>query len=165
MKTLYNLYAPQMLSVCFRYVNNRDDANDILQEAFYLVFKNLKQLKNPEALSGWIKRIVINSALAFIKNKKKLYAVNEISFAEEICVQDYIIEKLSAEEIIVLIKELPIGYRTVFNLYAIEGYSHAEIAEKLGISVGTSKSQLFDARKVLKLKLTNIANKSDVKVG
>ena len=165
MKTLYSLYAPQMLSVCFRYVNNRDDANEIFQEAFYLVFKNLKQLKKPEALSGWIKQIVINTALGFIRNKKKLYVVNEISFVEDIAVSDNVIDQMSADEINDLIKELPIGYRTVFNLYAIEGYKHSEIAEKLGISIGTSKSQLFDARKLLKMKLAKLENKISTKVG
>ena len=140
-----------MLSVCYRYAKNKDDAKDIFQQAFYLVYKNIRQLRDPNALSGWVKRIFVNVALQYYKDKSSLYAVKEISDQEyEIQSTDNPLSRLREQEIIQLIQKLPNGSREIFNMYAIEGYTHKEISEKLGISIGTSKSQLHDARKILK---------------
>lgn len=158
-KVLYDKYASQMYSVCLRYSNSKDDANDIFQQAFYTVYKNLKQIKNPAALSGWIKRIFVNTALEHLKKKARFTSVEDIETVVETEHNwNDAIQNISTQELTNLIQQLPIGSRMVFNLYAIEGYSHKEISEQLGISVGTSKSQLFDARKTLKKAVTELQN-------
>jgi len=146
-----------MYSVCLRYASSKEDANDIFQQAFYLVYKNLKQLKNPDALSGWVKRIFVNTDLELVKKNAK-YSSNEGFDERNDSAQSWndAIQQLNTEEIGKLIQQLPEGCRMVFNLYAIEGYSHKEIAEQLDISVGTSKSQLHDARKTLKAAIINL---------
>lgn len=156
-KVLYDKYASQMYSVCLRYANSKEDANDIFQQAFYLVYKNLKQLKNPDALSGWVKRIFVNTALELVKKNAKYSNTEDFDEMND-SAQSWndAIQKINTEEIGKLIQKLPEGCRMVFNLYAIEGFSHKEIAEQLGISVGTSKSQLFDARKTLKAAVINL---------
>ncbi|NOQ71725.1 MAG: sigma-70 family RNA polymerase sigma factor [Crocinitomix sp.] len=149
-KKLYDLYAPQMMSVCYRYLKNDEAAKEVFQQAFFNVFKNLKQLKDPKTLSGWIKQIFVNAALTNLNSKKRLYLIGELSDANNgFENQNQAIDNLEVEVIMNMIENLPAGCRTVFNMYAIDGYSHKEIAEHLGISVGTSKSQLHDARKML----------------
>lgn len=140
-----------MLSVCHRYASNDEDAKDIFQQAFYLVYKNIDQLKDYKALSGWIKRIFVNTALQYYKKSQTRLVVEDVS-EQTLDLHDSIdpISQMSEKEIIVLIKQLPHGCREVFNLFAIDGYSHKEIAEQLNISIGTSKSQLHDARKLLR---------------
>lgn len=140
-----------MLSVCHRYANNEDDAKDIFQQAFYLVYKNIDQLKDPNALSGWVKRIFVNTALQYYKKNHARLVIEDIS-EQNIELEGSVdpISRMREEEIIVLIQQLPHGCREVFNLFAIDGYSHKEIAEQLNISIGTSKSQLHDARKLLR---------------
>ena len=156
-KELYDKYASQMYSVCMRYANSKDDANDIFQQAFYSIYKSLNQVKNPEALSGWIKRIFVNTALEFgNKNTRFNHLENIESVVDSNENWNDAIQNLNIEELAGLIQQLPEGTRMVFNLYAIEGYSHKEIAEQLGISSGTSKSQLFDARKKLKTAVNNL---------
>lgn len=144
-----------MFSVCLRYVNNQTDAEDVFQQGFFLVYKNLHQLKNVEALSGWIKRIFVNVALEHNRKKHQLRIVENpelLSSLKAIDVNEAI-NLLATEELSILIQSLPTGCREVFNLYIIDGFSHKEIAEQLQISIGTSKSQLFDARKILKNKI------------
>lgn len=156
-KQLYDQYASQMYSVCMRYANSKDDANDIFQQAFYLIYKNLNQLKNPEALSGWVKRIFVNTALEVVKKNARYSNIEDMESAVNSNENwNDAIQNLSTKELAVLIQQLPDGTRMVFNLYAIEGYSHKEISEQLGISLGTSKSQLFDARKKLKAAVINL---------
>ena len=148
-----------MYSVCLRYANSKDEANDMFQQAFYLVYKNLKQVKNPEALSGWIKRIFINTALEILKKNAKFSSVENIDeFDDSEQNWNDAIQKINTEEIAKLIQKLPKGCRLVFNLYIVEGYSHKEIAEQLEISVGTSKSQLHDARKTLKAAIIDLGD-------
>ena len=120
-----------MYSVCLRYASSKEDANDIFQQAFYLVYKNLKQLKNPDALSGWVKRIFVNTDLELVKKNAK-YSSNEGFDERNDSAQSWndAIQQLNTEEIGKLIQQLPEGCRMVFNLYAIEGYSHKEIAEQ-----------------------------------
>jgi RNA polymerase sigma-70 factor (ECF subfamily) len=145
------MYAPQMLSVCHRYSNNSDDAKDIFQQAFYQIYKNIGQIKDYRALSGWVKRIFVNVALQHYKKNQALFIVEDLSNSE-LNLLDSIdpLSHMLEDEIIQLIQKLPEGCRKVFNMYAIEGYSHKEIAKELNISTGTSKSQLHDARKILK---------------
>lgn len=149
-KELYEMHAPYMLNLCNRYSSNQEEAKDIFQEAFYLVYKNIDQLKNPEALHGWVKRIFVNTALQSKKKAQKLFVVEDSTVFAKVTEDFSPLSRLSEKEIIDHIQRLPDGCRKVFNLYAIEGFSHKEIAEVCGISVGTSKSQLHDARKILK---------------
>jgi len=147
-----------MFSVCLRYSKNQTDAEDIFQEGFYLVYKNLTQLKNKEALSGWIKKIFVNVAIEHNRKKYQLRIVEDSDSVSNITAIDLneAISKLATKELTILIQQLPAGCREVFNLYVVDGYPHKDIAEQLSISIGTSKSQLFDARKILKKKI--IAN-------
>ena len=159
MRVLYDKYSARMYSICIRYTKDPDDANDIFQDGFYLGYKNIGQLKNIEALSGWIKRIFINAAIEHFKKKKTILLEElehhtnnlHINWNEGISI-------LSTEEITSFIQELPVGCQTVFNMFSIDGYSHKEIAEHLQLSIGTSKSQLYDARKILKQKMAHIIN-------
>ena len=151
---LYKLYAPKMMSLCLRYTKNKADAEDILQEGFIKVFENIYQLKNAEKLEWWLKRIFINEALQLLKNRKNFISPDAAHVtnlgnrsAEEI------LGSLSMQEIIDRIRELPSGMQTILNLYIIDGLPHKEIAKMLGISEGTSKSQLHVARKLLQEKL------------
>lgn len=151
---LYELYAPKMMGLCFRYTKNQADAEDVFQEGFIKVFEKIHQLQNMEMVEWWIKKVFINEALQLLKNRKKLNFADEYNYtnltnrgAEEI------LGKLGVEEITKIIQELPSGMQMVVNLYIIEGFPHKEIAKLLGISEGTSKSQLHDARKILKQKL------------
>ncbi|MFH1319710.1 MAG: sigma-70 family RNA polymerase sigma factor [Bacteroidota bacterium] len=150
-KALYDMHAPQMLSVCYRYAQNREDAEEIFQQGFYLVYKNIGQLKDYKALSGWVKRIFVNAALQHNQQKQKLYPLsNWEDEGKELSEANAALSTLETVELTKLIRQLPRGCKEVFNLYVVEGYSHKEIAEMMGIAEGTSKSQLHDARKMLK---------------
>ena len=137
-----------------RYSKNTDGANDIFQQAFYLIYKNIGQLKNEKALSGWIKSIFINTALEYIKKNAKFSTLENLDQHHD-ATWDWneAVSNLAVNELTKLIQELPEGCQAIFNLYIIEGFSHKEIATKLNISVGTSKSQLYDARRLLKKKI------------
>ncbi|MFN4083339.1 MAG: RNA polymerase sigma factor [Bacteroidia bacterium] len=145
----YNHFCRIMYAVCLRYSNNTEDANDILQEGFIKVFGKLHQYSGKGSLEGWIKRIFINTALEHYRVHKVYHNQSDIDYANENPQNDFLLEKISVKEILQVLNKMATGYRTVINLYAIEGYSHAEIAEMLGISEGTSKSQLARARQVL----------------
>lgn len=151
---LYNLYASKMLVVCQRYAKNRDEANEILQDGFYRIFKNIYQFKNAGSLEGWIRKIIVNAAIQKYKSRSNIHLVIPIeSVGNTIPDQNDIYSKLSFKEMILLVQQLPTSYRMVFNLYVFEGYKHREIAEILGIAEGTSKSNLSDARMLLQKKL------------
>lgn len=145
-----------MFSVCLRYTKNQEDAEDVFQQAFFLIYKNLFQLKDVEALSGWIKRIVVNEAIEFTKRKYYLRVVDSMDASLNLLPDNAedVLSQMSTDELTNLIQQLPTGCREVFNMYVIDGFSHKEISEKLNISIGTSKSQLFDARKILKMKIS-----------
>lgn len=145
-KELYERYSSKMLALCCRYCKNREEAQDILHEGFIKTLKNLHRFKGDGSFEGWVRRIMINSALEHFRKNKKLQVVEELEHAESQKVNSVALEKMSADEILTLVQKLPAGFKMVFNLYAIEGYSHKEIAEQLGISIGTSKSQLSRAR-------------------
>ena len=145
-KLLYDRYSPKMFGVCKRYARSREDAEDILLEGFYKVFKNIHQYQGSGSFEGWIRRIMVNEALMFLRKKHNFQLTVEVSNIElktEINAE----EELIAEDILNMLDKLPTGYRTVFNLYVLEGYKHREIADILGISINTSKSQLILAKK------------------
>ncbi|HKZ67168.1 MAG TPA: sigma-70 family RNA polymerase sigma factor [Chitinophagaceae bacterium] len=152
---LYDLFAPKMLGVCMRYAKHREEAEEILHEGFLRVFAYIKNFKGSGSFEGWIRKIMINCALLRYRNKSHLYPVSQ-SDVEGPCTtaEPDIISKLNTKELLLLVQSLPPGYRLVFNLYVFEGYKHREIAEALGISEGTSKSNLSDARSILQKALT-----------
>lgn len=156
---LYQWHAPKMLSVCRYYINDVQHAEDVLIKGFFKVFTKLKSYNGKGSFEGWIRRIMVNEAISFLRTKKKL----ELS-TEEVTVPEHtsnnIDTELEVSEIQQLIDNLPEGYRMVFVMYAIEGYKHSEIAKMLHISEGTSKSQLFKARQQLQQQLTQL-NKID----
>ena len=153
-KQLYERYAPKMFAVCYRYADSREDAEDFLQEAFITVFRKLNQWKGEGELGAWIRRIVVNTSLNGVKAKHKMTEVNSELTAEDL--PDYATGFLFHEgkELLELTHHLPPGYRMVFNLHVIEGFSHEEIAVMLGVKSGTSRSQFLRARKLLIGKLT-----------
>lgn len=150
-KQLYQHFAPQMLAVCYRYTKDSDEASDVLQEGFVRVFRNLNQWKEEGELGAWIRKIMVNTALNWLRSKKKIQWVDE-AYIEENHQADSVItpiHRMEAREIANLIRQLPAGYQMVFNLHAVEGYSHVEIAKMLNISEGTCRSQYLRARKYL----------------
>jgi RNA polymerase sigma-70 factor (ECF subfamily) len=152
-KCLFDQFAQRMLLVCQRYVKSPEDAEELLLDGFYKFFTKISSFnyQGDAALYAWLKRIMINECLMCLRAKNVFTIVTEAT-AEEIPLQEEALDNLSAEEIFKLIVQLPVGYRTVFNLYAIEGMNHGEIAELLSISEGTSRSQ-FSKAKVLLQKL------------
>jgi RNA polymerase sigma factor (sigma-70 family) len=149
-KQLYEQFAPAMLGVCFRYTKSIADAEDVLQDGFVKVFKHLDKYKFEGELGGWIRKIMVNTALNYLKTNKKYQY--DLSFSEmalhPVSTDDPLI-KLQAKELSELIRQLPTGFQTIFNLHAVEGYSHVEIASMLGISDGTSRSQYARGRALL----------------
>ncbi len=156
-KVLYQTYASKMYAVCLRYASKRVMADDILQEAFIKVFKYLPSFKFQGSFEGWIRRIVVNTALDHIKRFAEPFEDLEENISESVTINtDEITSNLSVQDLITIIQELPEGKRMIFNLYVFEGYNHKEIAEMLGISVMTSKGQLSKAKKMLQEKLLKI---------
>jgi len=154
---LYKHYASGMLGLCLRYSRNLHEAEDILQDGFIKVFRNLGTLRNIDYLPSWIKTIMINTAITHLnKNKIRFDEITENNVGIEEEESDYVIDHIDPELLLKLIQQLPEGYRIVLNLYVFEELKHKEIAEKLKISVNTSKSQLSKARKNLKNKLEEI---------
>jgi RNA polymerase sigma-70 factor (ECF subfamily) len=147
---LYNLHAPKMLGVCLRYARNREEAEEILQEGFLRVFTYIKTFKGVGSFEGWIRKIMVNAALFRYRNKTQLQPVIRLNNTDhDVAGETDISSGMDAKELLSLVQTLPPGYRMVFNLYVFEGYKHREIAEALGISEGTSKSNLSDARAYL----------------
>jgi RNA polymerase sigma-70 factor (ECF subfamily) len=150
-KLLFQRFAPKMMGVCLRYASSSIEAEDMLQEGLIKVYEKLKMYSGKGSLEGWIRRIVVNTALDIIRKNKKMKFNTSIDDVEySLKKEQYIIENLTVNDLMKILQTIPVGYRTVFNMYAIEGFSHKEIAEELGISVSTSKSQLSRARTVLK---------------
>ncbi len=165
LEMLYQKYSSKMYGICLRFAGNTMEADDILQEGFIKVFTKLKYFRNEGSLEGWIRRIFVNTAINFYR-KKSRYAFNEdledVHFNTARAENGYS-DLLSKEELVNLIQSLPNGYRTVFNLNVVEGYTHKEIGEMLGISDNTSKSQLTRAKTILKKKVL-LLMKEKVKV-
>ena len=148
-EALYNRFSPRMYAVCLRYAGNAEEAEDILQEGFIKIFKKLDTFRSEGSFEGWIRRIFVNTAIEHFRRKRYLQTVSE---KEENTIEGKdisVLDKLAAKDILALIKELSPGYRTVFNMYVVEGYTHKEIADMLNISEGTSKSQLSRAKVIL----------------
>jgi len=159
-KCLFDQYAGKMMLVCRRYVKSPEDAEELMLDGFYKFFKNISSFtyQGDAALFAWLKRIMINECLMFLRKKTVFTIVSETA-AEELSLQEDVLNNLSAVEIFNLIVQLPVGYRTIFNLHAIEGMPHGEIAALLGIAEGTSKSQLSKARTLLQKML--LQNQTD----
>jgi len=140
-----------MMNFCLRYTKNEMDAIEVLNSGFYKVFKNIRQY-NPDkaSLYTWIRTIIINNCLDFIRVKEKNIKAEELDKAEEIELEPEIISKMKSVDLLEMIRQLPTATQTVFNLYVIEGYTHKEIGQRVGISEGTSKWHLSEARKILK---------------
>jgi RNA polymerase sigma-70 factor (ECF subfamily) len=152
---LYKRFSRRMYGVCLRFSRNTMEADDILQEGFIKVFTYLKNFRQDGSLEGWIRKTIINTAINYYHSKENEWKETSIDKAESYQnVSEDILSKISAEDLLNLIQELPKGYRMVFNLYIIEGYNHQEIAEMLQISENTSKSQLSRARVALQERLT-----------
>lgn len=152
-KKLYDLFASRMMMICLRYSKSEPEAEDILQESFIKIFKNLKNLREYSNIAAWIKRIVINTALNHQRSKLYLYPMVDVENVKVSYDENKALSDFHQEELLKMIQSLPLGCQVVFNLYAIEGYTHKEIAEKLDISEGTSKSQYSRAKTLLQMKL------------
>ena len=146
---LYNRFSPRMYAVCLRYAGNAEEAEDILQEGFVKIFKKLDSFRSEGSFEGWVRRIFVNTSIEHFRRKRYLMPVTE---KEENTLEGKytsVLDELGEKDILALIQELSPGYRTVFNMYVVEGYTHKEIADMLGISEGTSKSQLSRAKVIL----------------
>lgn len=155
---VYGLFAPKMLLVCLRYANDRDEAEEILQEGFIKVFTHLSQYRKDGSFEGWVRRIMVNSALQRYRDKARMFPV--------VSLQEELVEKTTGNEtysnigykdLLNLVQKLPPAYRLVFNLYVFEGMKHKEISAALSISEGTSKSNLYDARSILQREILKLA--------
>ncbi len=152
---LYERYADRMFTVCYRYSRNREDAEDTFHEGFMKVYQNIKSFRRQGSLEGWIRRIMVRTAIEKFRRQAHLYAMSRLEDHHELPhdADHDLLDRISADELLTLIRQLPPVYKMVFNLYVIEGYKHREIAEQLGITEGTSKSNLSDARAILKRKI------------
>lgn len=157
---LYRRYVPKLWGVCLRYAKNKMSAEDILQEGFIRIFTYLDKYKGEGSFEGWMRRVMVNTAINYYR--KNLSTAKEMEYTEVFAVKSYepdAISQLSNEEVLGLVQELPNGYRTVFNLFVMEGYSHKDISETLNISENTSKSQLSRARGLLQEKINKLYGK------
>lgn len=143
-RLLYDRFARKMFGVCLRYTRNKEEAEDYLQDGFLKVFQKISSFKNEGSLEGWIRKVMVNTCLDHLRQQKMQW--NEIDEANEPVENAEVLDKLQASDLLEMIRQLAPGFRTVFNLFAIEGYSHKEIGEMLNISEGTSKSQFARAR-------------------
>jgi RNA polymerase sigma-70 factor (ECF subfamily) len=158
-RALFDKFAPKMLAVCMRYLKNIDEAEDALQDGFVKVFQKIPEFKMEGSLEGWIRRIMVNNSLdAIRRNKKQLLEDDVDSVQHKVSFTDFQFDDMDLQYLMKIIQSLPDGYRVVFNMFAIEGYSHKEIAETLGVSENTSKSQYSRARALLREKLEQIKN-------
>ncbi|MCB0661841.1 MAG: RNA polymerase sigma factor [Saprospiraceae bacterium] len=153
-RSFYEHFKGKMFMVCLRYADNREDAEDILQEGFVKVFRDLHQYKNEGSLEGWIRKVVVNVALQFLKRKHRNNLKREeakLDWWENDPMEEFQQERI--DMVLKAMQEMPVGFRTVLNLHILEGYQHKEIADMLEISIGTSKSQLNRAKAFLKSKI------------
>lgn len=152
-KLLYNMYAGKMLSVCMRYINDKSEAEDVLQEGFIKIFAHIIHFRGDGSFEGWMRRIFVNTALSVLRTKQLKFVDSIDHHLNFTSVEPSVFDKIGSQEIFELVRSLPNGYRVVFNLFAIEGYSHKEIADMLNITESTSRTQFLKARNVLKEKL------------
>jgi len=154
---LYKLLAPKMLSVCMRYAKDKDEAQDILQEGFIKMFKNMNNYRSEGSLEGWIRRIMVHSAISRYRKSKTMVLVDDFAEQNIPMSSSYNANGLEAKELMKMVQELPGTYRSVFNMYAIEGYSHQEISSTLGMSELLSRTTLHRARVILKDRLSRLS--------
>ena len=146
-KALYELYSPRMLTICVRYTGDRERAKDIMHDAFITVFEKIGSYSANGSFEGWMRKIFVNTALMSLRKSDVLKYSEELSGVErEVTIDSSVLGNLSSKDLLKLISTMPVGFRTVFNMYAIEGYSHQEIAKEMKISEGSSRSQLSRAR-------------------
>ena len=149
-RELYNRYSPKMLSVCYRFAQNREDAEDMLQEGFIKVFTQIHTFQNKGVFEGWIRSIIVHTCINFLKKYKKFNDNIDLAYATGLQVKEETMPSvMQGKQVIECIRLLPVGYRTVLNLYALEGYSHREIGEMLDIEESTSRSQYTRAKAML----------------
>ncbi len=155
-RILYEKFSPKMYALCIRYAGNTDDAQDILQDGFVKVFGNIARFKGTGSFEGWIRRIIVNTAIEHFRKKNTLQVIDE--HTENQLADDHtnIFNLLEAKELLEVIKSMPAGYRTVFNLYAVEGYTHKEIAAMMNLTEGTSKSQYARAKSWLQERIKKL---------
>ncbi|MDR1592924.1 MAG: sigma-70 family RNA polymerase sigma factor [Prevotellaceae bacterium] len=159
-KQLYERYAPLMMSVCLRYVRDKDIAQNLLQDGFIRLFDKIHTYSGAGSFVGWMRKIFVNTALEYLRHNDVFKHSTSIDDAYNIeSEEESPIDKISADELMQCITDLPPGFRTVFNMFAIEGYTHAEIAEQLGIHEGTSRSQYARARIMLQQKILKLIKK------
>ncbi len=155
---LYERFSPKMYAVCLRYASSPDDAQDLLQEGFIKIFRNLDKFRKEGSFEGWIRRVFVNTSIEHYRKKVNLNSIGE---KEEKLIEDSswnILDQMAEKDIIELVQELSPGYRSVFNMYVIEGFSHKEIGDIMGISEGTSKSQLARAKSILQKRVADFLN-------
>ena len=156
-KALYQKYKVPMFRICLRYAQDRAEAEDMLQDGFIKVYTDLHQFRSDGPLGGWIRKVMVNTALMAIRKKKVLFSSIELEdIAEQVTTDEDVFATMNAKALTRIIQKLPTGYRVVFNMFVIEGYSHKEIAEQLNISVNTSKSQLSKGKAVLRRMLEKV---------
>ncbi|MBR5433599.1 MAG: RNA polymerase sigma factor [Bacteroidales bacterium] len=165
-KALYDKYASRMFAVCLRYAKNRDDAADILQDGFLKVFIKIDQFSREHSFEGWIRRVMTNTAITHYYQNKKYNEQKNIEEINETDVKDFEFSEaeFSNEELMNVIQTLPDTYRIVFNMFAIEGYKHKEISEMLDIEVSTVKTQYHRAKKMIQVKLEELAKEKNSNV-
>jgi RNA polymerase sigma factor (sigma-70 family) len=161
---LFEHFSSRMLALCCRYVKDRMDAEDVMVTAFTKVFDRISQFKGEGSFEGWIRRVMVNESLSYLRKNKSMYLETDIEAAQREPDFDRLEGELEAEDLRKMISELPTGYRIVFNLYAVDGFSHQEIATQLGVSENTSKSQLSRARALLQRRLIELEG-GNIKTG
>ncbi len=164
-KTLYELYAPKMLAVCLRYCRNDEVARDLLHDGFIQVYMQIGSYAGKGSFEGWLRRIFVNLALEnYRKEKQRLLVLNEVensqSLQEDFSDDMFEVKNITRNELLEMIRNLPDGYRTIFNLYIFEGMSHREIANKLGITENASRSQYYRAKSILQKQVQTTLKKA-----
>ncbi len=152
-KKLFDTYAGKFMAIAKRYMKEDMLAEDVLMEGFYKIYSNIKSFKGDGSFEGWMRRIIVNTAINKIRKDKKEMLDYQEELTDKKGVEMMYVETMSANDMMAMIEKMPLGYRTVFNMYAIDGFTHKEIATELGIDEGTSRSQLSKARKFLQVRL------------
>lgn len=155
-KLLYDRFSGKMYALCCRYVKDKMEAEDVLVTAFTKILDRIDQFKGEGSFEGWIRRVMVNESLSYLRRNKSMYIETDIEAADHEPNYDRLENHLEAQDLLQVISELPSGYRIVFNLFAIDGYSHKEISKQLGINENTSKSQLSRARSLLQKRLLEL---------
>ena len=163
-KILYGQYSGLFYGICLRYMKDQRDAEEVLTNGFMKIYENIGKFRSEGSFEGWMKRILVNEALTYIRKNRNMYV--EVDIEDHVHESDFSWEQcdLEHQDLLKLIQSLPSGYRTVFNLYAIEGFSHKEISDKLNISVSTSKSQYSRARMILQEKALKMSDLKEKKI-